>query len=475
MSLKPLTVRDHDVVDPALLDAVDGFAKILREREDFLVVSHHDADGVTGAAIMVDALRFLGRKCDFMILKQLDSTTIAGIKEADAKTIVFTDMGSGQLSLLEEHGIKDFFVVDHHNPERDVPNQINPHFFGYNGGSDVSGSGMSYLVAKAVGRDCLAHLAVVGAVGDMQDSGGRLHSINRMIMFDAIEQGTLKAKNDLRLFGRQSRSLTQMLAYASDPVLPGITGNQQGCAQFLEENEIPLRGDGNQWRNYVDLTHLERRKLTTALYVHLLDSNTPEFVIQRMIGEVYTLLSEKRKTELRDAKEFATLLNACGRQEQPDIGVRVCLGDRGEYLAQARTLLEAHRRQLASGINYLSEIGVSSRENLYFFDAQGEIAESIVGVVAGMAYGARIIPPDKPVLGFALDRDDDSFIKVSARANWGLIRGGIHLGNAMKEASQAFGGEGGGHDIAAGARLPRDKREEFISFVNELFAKQRKR
>ena len=473
MSFKPLSARDHEVIEPALLDAVDEFAKLLIENDDFLIVSHHDADGVTAAAIMVDALASVGKSCDFMILKQLDSTTIAGIKKTGAKAIVFTDMGSGQLDIIKEHDIKNFFISDHHNPQQDIPNQINPHFFGYNGGSDVSGSGMAYLVAKALGRGKLAHLAIVGAVGDMQDSGGRLHSINRSIMFDAIEQGTVKAKNDLRLFGRQSRSLTRMLMYASDPVLPKLTGNQQGCAQFLKENDIPIMGDDNQWRNYVDLTHLERKKLTSALYMHLLDYNTPEFVIQRMIGEVYTLLNEEKKTELRDAKEFATLLNACGRQEQPDIGVKVCLGDRGDYLACARDLLEAHRRQLANGIAYLGEIGVSKRENLYFFDAEGEINESIVGVVAGMAYGARIIPPDKPVLGFALDRDDENFIKVSARANWGLVRAGIHLGNAMRDGSAAFGGEGGGHDIAAGARLPRDKKDEFIGFVDELFAKQR--
>jgi len=475
MTLNPLTIRDHEVVEPAFLEAVEAFASRLKGRDGVLVVSHHDADGVTACAILVDALRFLGKRCSFKILKQLDSTTISEIKAAKSETIVFTDMGSGQLSLLEENGIRNFYVVDHHNPEKASENQINPHMFGYNGGSDISGAGMAYLVAKALGRSEFAHLAVVGAVGDMQDSGGRLHSINRMIMFDAIEQGTLKAKHDLRLFGRQSRSLTQMLAYASDPVLPALTGNQQACAQFLTANNIPLTVPGTeQWRNYVDLTHLERQQLTTALYIHLLNYRTPEFIIQRMIGEVYTLLSEERKTELRDAKEYATLLNACGRQEQPEVGVSVCLGDRGKNLAVARDLLESHRRQLAAGLEYLAGKGIESQSNLYFFDAEGEIKESIVGVVAGMAYGARIIPPDKPVLGFASDRDDPTMLKVSARGNWDLIRCGIHLGNAMREGSAAFGGEGGGHDIAAGARIPSDKKQAFIDEVNRIFQEQRK-
>jgi RecJ-like exonuclease len=136
--------------------------------------------------------------------------------------------------------------------------------------------------------------------------------------------------------------------------------------------------------------------------------------------------------------------------------------------------LESHRRQLASGLEYLSRKGVESRNNLYFFDAEGEIKESIVGVVAGMAYGARIIPPDKPVLGFALDGDDPSMLKVSARANWDLIRKGIHLGNAMRDGSVAFGGEGGGHDIASGARIPKNKKKEFIDEVDRIFREQLK-
>ena len=103
------------------------------------------------------------------------------------------------------------------------------------------------------------------------------------------------------------------------------------------------------------------------------------------------------------------------------------------------------------------------------------IKESIIGVVAGMGYGARLIPPDKPVLALADDRDDSSMKKVSSRANWGLIRRGIHLGNAMRFGCEKVGGEGGGHDIAAGAKIPKEKEEEFLNFVDELFGEQLKR
>ncbi|MBM3309503.1 MAG: DHH family phosphoesterase [Candidatus Altiarchaeales archaeon] len=450
---------------------VKSFSEKLAAEDNFLVVSHHDADGVTACAVMVNLLRSLGKNVSYKVIKQFDSVTVGQIVDEKAETYVFTDMGSGQLSLLGQSGIEKYYVIDHHQPEGEYELQVNPHFYGYDGGLDVSGSGMAYFVAKALGFQDMAHIAVVGAVGDMQDNGGRLHSLNRIVLDDAVVNKTLKVKNDLRLFGRQSRPLAQMIAYSSDPVIPSLTGNPEACAAFLMGLGIDL-GSGGDLKHYVDLTWEERKRLTSALYMKLLDLNTPEFIIQRMVGEVYTLLNEEKRTELRDAKEFATMLNACGRQNKPEIGVEVCIGDRGSSLHKARSLLEVYRKMLREGIEYLSNKGVESMENLYFFDAGDRIQESIVGVIAGMAYGARIIPPDKPVLAFALDSDDNSMLKVSARANWGLIRKGIHLGEAMKNESKKFGGEGGGHDIAAGARIPMDARDLFLKNVDGLFKKQ---
>jgi len=459
------------VLTPDFASALTRFGKELTENDDFFILSHHDADGITSCAITVGLLRSLGKNVDYACMKQIDSFTVEKIREYAGRTVVLTDFGSGQLSLLEEHGVKDYFVIDHHPPERGYARQINPNEYGYNGGSDISGAGTAYFVARAIGHMEMAHIAVVGAVGDMQDSSGALGSINRVILEDGVLNNTLLIEKDIRLFGRQSRSLVQMLAYSSEPIIPGLTGNQAACAQFIESLGIRLK-DGGNWRSYVDLTSHERELFTSALYMRLVDLNTPDYMIHGMYGEVYTLLAEEHKSELRDAKEFATLLNACGRHEEPDVGVDVCLGDRGRKWKHAKTLLEKHRRQLAEGIEYLTQEGTRDLGNLRYFDAGDAIKESIVGVVAGMAYGARIIPPDKPILAFAKDGNDENFLKVSARANWALVRRGIHLGNAMRECSKKHGGEGGGHDIAAGARVPKGRKDDFLRCVNEAFGKQ---
>lgn len=456
------------------LSGVREFSKKLSEEDDILLVSHHDADGITACAIMIKLFEKLGKNTDFKILKQLDSSNIKDIKNSPHETIVFTDMGSGQLELIKKN-LDNFYVIDHHPPASEHENQINPHFYGYDGGIDVSGAGVAYFTAKSLGCRDIADIAIVGAVGDMQDSKGKFQSLNRKIMDDGTREKILNVKYDLRLFGRQSRPLPQMLAFASDPILPGLTGNLSECSQFIKKLGIDVKGKNNdEWKKYIDLTHDERERLRDALAIHLMDANTPEFLISRMFGEVYTLLKEEKGTELRDAKEFATVMNACGRQERSEIGVKVCTGDRNENWAQATQLLQIHRQNLREGLNFLRTNQISEKNNFYYVDAGDLIKESIIGVVAGMGYGARIIPADKPVLALADDKDDPLMKKASSRANWGLIKRGIHLGNAMRTACEKVGGEGGGHDIAAGARIPKKKEDEFLNLVDEIFGEQLK-
>ncbi len=44
----------------------------------------------------------------------------------------------------------------------------------------------------------------------------------------------------------------------------------------------------------------------------------------------------------------------------------------------------------------------------------------------------------------------------------------------MRLASEANGGKGGGHNIAAGAQVPLDKLDSFITTANELVGRQLK-
>jgi RecJ-like exonuclease len=49
---------------------------------------------------------------------------------------------------------------------------------------------------------------------------------------------------------------------------------------------------------------------------------------------------------------------------------------------------------------------------------------------------------------------------------------GLDLSVVMREASQAVGGDGGGHDVAAGATIPTGAEEAFIEHADRVVGEQ---
>jgi Single-stranded DNA-specific exonuclease len=187
------------------------------------------------------------------------------------------------------------------------------------------------------------------------------------------------------------------------------------------------------------------------------------------VRECYTLLTEKEGSEMRDASEYSTLLNATGRYDKADIGVRVCMGDREDALAEARTLLAEHRKNLVNGLNFVRENGVTQLKNIQYFYSGDEIKETIVGIIAGMATSIEGVDRKKPIIGMA---DSEDGIKISSRGTQELIRRGMNLSKAMNDITEAVGGAGGGHDIAAGGTIPPERAEEFIQLLDEYIGRQ---
>ncbi|MEM1579096.1 MAG: DHH family phosphoesterase [Archaeoglobaceae archaeon] len=433
-------------------------AGILMKQKEVLVVTHIDADGITASAIAKKSLEKVGIDASVRFVKQLDKSEIEKIKD-EGKFVWFTDLGSGSLNYF--HGI-DFIITDHHIPERSCERQLNPHDFGLDGSIEMSGAIATLLVANRIFPSArLASLAIVGAVGDLQDSRfGKLIGFNRKVV-DATKGKVLEVCKDLRFFGKQTRPIAKMLEYNTDPLIPGITGSEAGCLKFLSELKI------DPWMRWIELDPEKRRKVASALVRHCMSVGMGFEEIKRIAGESYILLKEPEGCEKRDAMEFSTLLNATARYGEAEIGLRVCFGDEKAF-SRAKTLLQNHRKNLSSGLRFVEEIGTIELENLQYFHAGKEIRDTIVGIVAGMSL---VKNPKKPIVAFA---ESDNGIKVSARANYRLVEMGLNLGTAIKIAAESVGGSGGGHSVAAGALIPFGSEEKFLVAFNEIIGKQLK-
>lgn len=461
----------------------NGFQARMREmagaflqKDEFVLVTNYDADGISAGAIVALTMQRGQKKFSTLVLKQLYPEHAAQIK-AMGKNFFFVDFGSGQLDFLKEEFGDNFFVLDHHQP---LPVEhtwhCNPFLFGFDGGNEISAAGMAYFFAKAVDskNSDLASLAIVGACGDMQDETGRLIGLNSQIVLEGEAAGVLKKKEGLRLYGRISRPLVQFLMFCTSPYLPMLTGNEENCTCFLESLGIELK-QNERWISFEMLSQSDQKKLTSALVMHLVEHGVSERKIEELFGELYTRTNEEPFSPLSDAKEMGTMLNACGRNGMAEIGLAVCMGDRDEQLSKAVSLLVEHRRKLRDGIEWVKSHGVEQKESFYFFDAQNEIKDSIVGIVAGMVYGSGLIGFDKPIV--ALSRYPAGEIKVSGRANRDLVFRGLNLGKALHELCIEFGegNEGGGHKIAAGAKVLEKNKELFLERLNEKIKEQLQR
>ena len=448
-----------------MLKRVEKIADIIKNSKEIHIVTHIDADGISAGSIAYKTLERLGKKFSIEFIKELDKGILERLKNENHELVWFTDLGS---SIASDNSI-NMIITDHHacSEDSNFPFHLNPHLFGLDGSFEISGAGLTYLVSKVVDKKNidLSSLAIVGACGDLQDRKyKKLYGLNREVLKDGERSNIVKPKMDIRYFGRETRPIYKLLQYANDPLIPGLSGRESACIGFLQDLGIKAQ-DGDNWRRWIDLSKEERRIIISNIAKLLLTKGFGHKITKRIIGEVYILIQEKEGTEVHDAKEYATLLNSTARYGKHDVGLKVCLGDRDKWFKKARNLLIGHRHNLVEGLQFAKEEGIIKRQYLQFFHAGSGIRDTIIGIVANMLLSSEETSKDLPLIGFA-DKGEGE-VKVSARGTEEMVEKGLNLSLAMKKAASAFNGVGGGHNIAAGATIPKGKEEEFLEILEK--------
>jgi len=468
----------------ALVNRAAQAADLLRKHAEnsalIHVVSHLDADGLAAAGIMGKALARLDATFRIRVERWIDEKVIDDILADKPSLIVFTDFGSGDLELLNSRLSKmQLIILDHHQPVGDAdPSfvQVNPHFYGIDGSRDLSGAGASYLVARVLDKANLdlAAVAVVGALGDLQDKYDqrRLGGPNAVIMEDALNTGYLSVETDLLFFGRETRPIHKALACTTTPFISGISGEEDKSLAFLASLGImPKKGD--KWRALRDLSEDEKKRLFNALADFLVSKGLPGNVALNLRGSIYTLTHEESWTSLRDAREFSVLLNATGRMDKPSLGIAICMGDRGSALEEATAVLEEYRRTITKYLNWLMEPNtdrVEELNNIYVVHGEGVIDDRIIGTISSIL-STNLAKPEKPIIAYSVV-PEENLAKISARAIDLVVSKGLNLAEILRVAAEKYSGKGGGHNIAAGAQVPIKDLDSFIRLVDELVKEQ---
>jgi RecJ-like exonuclease len=470
---------------PSTREFLDSFkipSELLHEKieEDIQIriVTHNDADGLASGGILSKVITRLGASWKTSCLKKIDEKTLMEIRDEENPFIIFSDFGSGYLSLIDNI-LEDSLVIilDHHLPEDytvDRVIQVNPVINGLDGARDIASSGICYLLAKEMEENNtdLSMLGLIGALGDQQDKGegNSLTGLNQIIEKDAIEGDLLKKHRDLIFYGYETRPIAKALAYTTNPFIPGLSGREDNTVAFLKKLRINLKEEG-KWRTLRDLSEEEKQHLFSSLSNHMISEGLDSEAIHQLIGTIYTLKREEPWTPLRDGREYSSLLNACARMGRPGLGLCICLGDRDLSLKEAEDILMEYRRRIGMYISWVeSEDRIEELDQIYILRGEDHIPDTMIGVVASILLSHGILDKFKPII--ATSFGEDGLLKVSGRSTDKLLDKGLHLGKSMQEAAADLEGVGGGHDIAAGAYLPLTKEDKFIEKVNKIVSRE---
>lgn len=437
-----------------MLEKVEEFAKKFLEKsgkKEILIISHHDTDGITAASIFARCLKKLDKKFSFRIVKGLDAETIDGLPKT--KVLVFLDLGS---SNLEQISLRDniTFIIDHHeiNLNFQLPENItiiNPHL--YSSDEEISGACLTYLVTRTLAKKDAdaANLAVIGMVGDILEK--KMGPMANSILKDA----DVTIKKGLLLYP-STRPLNKALEYCSNPFIPGVTGDSQGALTLLREANIEFTKKG--YKSLIELNEEEMQRLVTSIALKLPDNNK----MHEFIGNLFLI---KFFNKLEDARELSALINACSRMGEGNIALLFCMGNEIAR-KQAENVYIKYKQSLIEALNHVNSNPKIQGKQYVIMNAGDKIQDTIIGTVASILSMSALYKEGTVIITMAHNKDK---IKVSSRISGRekLEDDPRNLKQMMDEITDLIGGESGGHKVAAGCVISKDKEEAFIQLVQK--------
>jgi single-stranded-DNA-specific exonuclease len=473
-----------------MADAQQSFGKLLQKARDFqnrivssaqsreniLILSHYGADGVCASALLSEEISLHYGHAQIRCTGQPSLRFLEKLKSSSFDLIVFVDICAGLSSELSRLFGDRWLAIDHHeidDSEMDVPNVLNCFQFGFDGAKDISSSGLCYFICEKSRNKRSAFLAICGALSDGQDVGPRrsLSSLNSKILdSDAQSFGSISTSIDLLFCGREIRPIHESIANTITCFIPGLTGNKDACLASLRGAGVDLKYS-TRWKTVSDFTEEEKQRILEAVVPHLAGTM---LTVQDLVGTTYTLSSEDEYSPLRDARDFQSLLNSCGRTGKSSVAVSLCLRGDGELQAEAERALGDYRSDLVRCIHTLqsSEDRIVATNDYLLYVGDGIVSDRMGGACCEVLSSFTRVKNKVVMLRVTTAEGE---VKLSMRLGRGLIDSnvGLDIGRISRELGRTVSGVGGGLKNSGGVRFTIAKQQEFQTAVDSIFQAQK--
>ncbi|MCX6750097.1 MAG: DHH family phosphoesterase [Candidatus Pacearchaeota archaeon] len=434
--------KEDELLEKEIKSFAEEFMKKLDNKEAY-IISHFDTDGITSASIMIGTLKKLDKKFSLRIVKSLDEKFIKELPKE--KLILFLDLASGSLNHIKNANLSDVFIIDHHEINKKIPENIriiNPYLINK---QKISSSGLTYLFSKQINPEVkdFSKLAILGMIGDCLEK--EIDSLNNNI----LEESGVQRKTGILIYP-STRPINRVLEYSSNPYIPEVTGNMKGVLELLRESGLsPEKG---KYKSLIELDEKEMKNLTTSILLR-----NPKIKTKDLIGDIFLI---KMFNKIEDARDLSAIINACSRSGKPELAIQYCL----EIPSSKKNVELTHikyKQNIITGLNFVSETEKIEGRGFVIINAQDNIKDTMIGTIASIISNSSIYEEGTIVVTMAYYEDK---IKVSART---VGRNGRNLKELLENITNLTGGEIGGHEHAAGCLINRVKEREFLELLKK--------
>lgn len=424
----------------------EGLKRAIEESKDLRLLAHYDADGVSSAAIFFRTLK--NRRLHVSFIKDISRENVKRFLDEGREFYIFLDMGASLISLIEESA--NGAVLDHHPPEKESDKiiHINPHFCGISGSRDACGATLAYLFSIYIDEKNLHMypLFFSGVIGDRQDVGG-YSGLNAEIV-EMLKSKNILPRITLRM---QGKNIEESLTYSTEPFLEGYSGRQEIVSSFLKSAGMDPSS------TFESLDEEKRIRLSSWIALQLLKRNVEREIIESIVVDSFSFDKVKDFSFSGNDYLLSDMVDACARREKQGLALAYLSGDISREQEIYQNYIE-HRKKLIEEIYRAIKEKKELQNIQYFYVTEDSMAGAVSGTL--MMYYL-----DRGKVTLAL-HEKNGEVRISGRATRYLVSKGIDLGKSMAGCAEMVNGYGGGHDIAAGANVPRDGVNEFLKCVD---------
>jgi RecJ-like exonuclease len=417
-----------------------------------LIVSHFDADGLASAIILASALRKAKIQYNIKIVDQLDDDNFKQFINEPYDTIIFSDFGSLVSRNHNDIIEKNIIIIDHHELPQKEQNpfviEVNPHKHNIDGGVEISASGIAYFIATYLNPQnvSLAPLALAGAYGDQQDISkyGDFVGLNKRIADEAIHFGILSPITDFQPAAPSTKVSNAIKDFVDNP------------EDFLEDIKIinkPMK----------DLTQEEKTKLALNIMKYTLKNNVLDFEKLFKTDYIINPTALNSLTQFKTVRELTTFLNASGKTYTEFIAINSILNNTLDRNTIDKTIFE-YTKTLSMTLQKIQKQKPIKMKWISAYEI--DTTERIIGTAITIALKKLIIDPTTIAIGIVESKYKPDYVKISARMIDEFVEKGINIGKILQTITTQVGGTGGGHDVAGGGLIPKEKTHEFIEQLN---------